>query len=86
MYRLNGPVKSGGRYLNVPLGINQWFINLKYFFCFENQVSDSSYTRENPIIWLEKGKTVVHMNLGTDSFIMGELQLGTRDLETMAVT
>jgi hypothetical protein len=49
-----------------PIEIHQWFINLN------SQVSDSGYTREN-IIWVEKGKTLVLMNLCTDSFIMGEL-------------
>lgn len=34
---------------------------LKMPFCFENQVSDSSYTREN-VIWLENGRNSVHMN------------------------
>lgn len=82
----SGSAKHVGSCLNIhPLGVNQWFANLKMPFCFENQVSDSSYTREN-IIWLENGRNLVHMNSDADSFIMGELQLGIRDLENMIVT
>lgn len=68
--------------ISVPLlGVNQWFINLKYFFvlfCFENQVSDLNYTRENQIIWLKEGETLVHMNLGTYFFSWGGIAI--RDL------
>lgn len=54
-YNLSGRGKSGGRCLNAPLGLNQWFINLKYFFVLRTKFW-TRVTQEKVLFGLRKEK------------------------------